>query len=486
MLTALRGAEASRYTVIGLECEAALGQNASRFHTTFSAVSPNSNATGTDSEVPALVVFSETDRYSDKQLEEIFQHLYERARIGNQSITAAVFLARAEFLSRLEHPVLRAWLAKRLLMARVRFDELGTDEIAAFIHHQLPSEGAEKIFTDEAIAAIANVSGGDPVVVNRFSRRMLDCAAASVGNAFEKASFGSAAVMSRDMPPEEQGVTTFTERLRQNYKPESDLHLSARIPSDRVPRLKVCAGIAFCFACAGMIATVAFISPVADDITAFRTAPSTDISPKLAAQPSATGRSPNSDMASTTEGSTADLQTAALTAVAPPAAPGPEHPLASETALPQSAPTHRPTAELTTMKAASETLANAAAPPQAPTEVAKAAPPREMQASRSTADSRPDQLHLPAAEIAALLARGDRLFALGDVSSARLFYERAADAGEGRAALRLGKTFDPVILDFVHLRVRGDAAMAVLWYGRALELGEAEAEVPLKRLEPAR
>ena len=84
---------------------------------------------------------------------------------------AAVFLARSEFLSRLEQPVLRAWLAKRLLVARLRFHELGADEIPVFIHHQLPSREAEEIFTDEAIAAIANVSGGDPVLVNRFSRR---------------------------------------------------------------------------------------------------------------------------------------------------------------------------------------------------------------------------------------------------------------------------------------------------------------------------
>jgi TPR repeat protein len=112
-----------------------------------------------------------------------------------------------------------------------------------------------------------------------------------------------------------------------------------------------------------------------------------------------------------------------------------------------------------------------------------------MQTSRSTPavpDPLPTQLRLPATEITTLLARGDALFAQGDISSARLFYERAADAGEGRAALRLGKTFDPVFLDFAHLRVRGDAAMAVSWYGRALELGEAEAEILLKRLEPAR
>jgi TPR repeat protein len=92
---------------------------------------------------------------------------------------------------------------------------------------------------------------------------------------------------------------------------------------------------------------------------------------------------------------------------------------------------------------------------------------------------RPVPLRLPAAEIAALVARGDALFARGDVSSARLFYERAADAGEGRAALKLGNTFDPVFLEFAHLRMQGDPAMAESWYRRARELGETEAEILL-------
>ena len=58
--------------------------------------------------------------------------------------------------------------------------------------------------------------------------------------------------------------------------------------------------------------------------------------------------------------------------------------------------------------------------------------------------SQPTVPTLSAAEIAGLLARGDWLFATGDVASARLLYERAADAGEARAAVRLGETFDPV------------------------------------------
>jgi len=88
------------------------------------------------------------------------------------------------------------------------------------------------------------------------------------------------------------------------------------------------------------------------------------------------------------------------------------------------------------------------------------------------------------AETAALLARGDALFGVGDVSSARLFYERAADAGDGQAALRLGETYDPTFLERAKLRaVQGDAAAAIFWYRRARELGVAEAEILLRGIQ---
>jgi hypothetical protein len=91
---------------------------------------------------------------------------------------------------------------------------------------------------------------------------------------------------------------------------------------------------------------------------------------------------------------------------------------------------------------------------------------------------------LSAEDMGALLARGDTLLSVGDVVSARLFYERAADAGGGVAAIRLGETFDPLFLDRVHLRgVRGDPGAALFWYRRARDLGVAEAEVLLKALK---
>ena len=118
----------------------------------------------------------------------------------------------------------------------------------------------------------------------------------------------------------------------------------------------------------------------------------------------------------------------------------------------------------------------AAPPPSAPT----AKPPQAVPIEPVSRE--PPKLS--AAEIAALVTRGDALISVADVVSARLFYERAAEAGDGPAALRLGETYDPQFLAWARLgRVRGDPAMAVHWYKRARELGVSAAEILLNSAE---
>jgi hypothetical protein len=83
-------------------------------------------------------------------------------------------------------------------------------------------------------------------------------------------------------------------------------------------------------------------------------------------------------------------------------------------------------------------------------------------------------------EVAALLMRGDALFGSGNVVSARLYYERAAEGGDAQAALRLGETYDSAFLARAHLNgVLGDAAAAARWYRYARGLGAVEAEILL-------
>jgi hypothetical protein len=88
------------------------------------------------------------------------------------------------------------------------------------------------------------------------------------------------------------------------------------------------------------------------------------------------------------------------------------------------------------------------------------------------------------AEMAELLAHGDSLLRNGDIASARLFYERAAGAGDGRAALRLGATFDPEFLGRLGpSKLQANSAEARLWYNRARDLGAVDAKPQLNSPE---
>ena len=100
-----------------------------------------------------------------------------------------------------------------------------------------------------------------------------------------------------------------------------------------------------------------------------------------------------------------------------------------------------------------------------------------------TPDTTPTEPPGSAALNSALLARGDALFVTGDVNSARLFYERAANAGHGQAALQLGETFDPAFL--ARTGFSGSLAnvgMAARWYQRARELGISQADMLLRAM----
>ncbi|MBL6458706.1 hypothetical protein JMJ55_25560 [Belnapia sp. T6] len=83
----------------------------------------------------------------------------------------------------------------------------------------------------------------------------------------------------------------------------------------------------------------------------------------------------------------------------------------------------------------------------------------------------------------AAIQRGDAMMRLGDISAARLLYQRAATAGSGPAALALGRTYDPAFLAANRAQgILGDRAQAANWYRRALALGTAEARDRLAEL----
>lgn len=82
-----------------------------------------------------------------------------------------------------------------------------------------------------------------------------------------------------------------------------------------------------------------------------------------------------------------------------------------------------------------------------------------------------------------LLQRGDAMLSLGDIVSARLLYQHAADAGIGIAAFKLGNTYDSDFL--VQHNVRGmkaDWQQAAIWYRKAQALGEPQAAQRLQAM----
>jgi hypothetical protein len=82
-----------------------------------------------------------------------------------------------------------------------------------------------------------------------------------------------------------------------------------------------------------------------------------------------------------------------------------------------------------------------------------------------------------------LVAQGDRHLEQGNIGAARLFFQRAAEAGSARAAIRLAATYDPAELGRLQVQgVNADRNEARRWYERARDLGAPEADERLSRL----
>jgi hypothetical protein len=127
------------------------------------------------------------------------------------------------------------------------------------------------------------------------------------------------------------------------------------------------------------------------------------------------------------------------------------------------------TAPVTATAPVAATAPVTAAPPVTATAPVVAAPP----ARRLAAD-----------ELSTLMTRAKGLLAAGDIASARLLLERAADAQEPNAALMLAQTYDPAVLGRQDIRnITPDPALARIWYQRAAQLGSADAQRRLSQLQ---
>jgi len=87
-------------------------------------------------------------------------------------------------------------------------------------------------------------------------------------------------------------------------------------------------------------------------------------------------------------------------------------------------------------------------------------------------------------KIKRVLSRAEDLLAQGDISAARLSLRRAAAAGNARAALLLGETYERCLHYLGPLRCGEDAdrATARTWYKMAADHGSSEALQRLNRL----
>jgi hypothetical protein len=168
---------------------------------------------------------------------------------------------------------------------------------------------------------------------------------------------------------------------------------------------------------------------------------------------------------------------AALTprAEAPPSVPPPNHAAKAVAAAPAiPAATNTPEKSTPSVPVVAEPPkhqeAAALIPPAKPMEMTAPAPSASVGAPPKPAAPVPET-KLSDADRAIFAQRGSELLAAGDIASARLFFERAANAGDAGSAFGMAKTFDPVELAKAGVRgVEGDPAKAGYWYGRARAL----------------
>lgn len=93
------------------------------------------------------------------------------------------------------------------------------------------------------------------------------------------------------------------------------------------------------------------------------------------------------------------------------------------------------------------------------------------------------KLTIPIDDARRLCAEGLAAFAKGDIATARAFFVSAAEAGDPRALVALGDTFDPATLTRLGVvGLKGDGAKARDYYERALAVGVTGARERLASL----
>jgi hypothetical protein len=84
---------------------------------------------------------------------------------------------------------------------------------------------------------------------------------------------------------------------------------------------------------------------------------------------------------------------------------------------------------------------------------------------------------LDADEIKLLMEQGEQFANLGDLATARILFQRAAESGDATAATALAATYDPTVLAKLNVvGIRADLEKARFWYQKGVSLGSSDAK----------
>ena len=478
-----------------------------------------------------LFIFDDADRLSDRQIENIHECLQPRDRIT----AFGVLLGRPVLLTRLERSNPR--LMKQGQTAHLKLQELGREEVETFIRRQLREKREISALTAEAITAIAETSGGDPALVNNLARLAMEFAEAShneestkLAGSFDALNFpasnGAITDVSNPGDTGSSGAKNHRVSLTSSVNPnlprgdikagngsfpeEKSLSTAERLnegtpsagavgkPHHRGPAWILPIGILLCLAVSPFVLPSDRISSLVrrveqrmaaldvSEVAAWTRQLRANFLPNILGngqwdktEPGVPRRDETADSLRklTEQRIGQETQPLVLPNIAEPPleiearGSSTEVSLASRTAVSEEVP-------VTVLTPAAEPPAPAAANPSRSEQGPSTETPHSKLGPLAVESTKSELSDL---EIAALVARGDFFVSMRDFASARLFYTRAAEAGDGSAALRMGATFDPAFLDRAGIRTEpANRGEAVSWYRRARDLGITEAQRRLK------
>lgn len=130
-----------------------------------------------------------------------------------------------------------------------------------------------------------------------------------------------------------------------------------------------------------------------------------------------------------------------------------------------------------------------ASPPPPPIKEASVPSPVPIQTAIATSPRPPtppppDPRPPPPSAEQVLVERGDEMLRIGQVSAARMLYQRAAESGLALAALKLGDTYDGEFLERRKLLgIKPEPELAAKWYRKAQDMGDLRARDRLQVLQ---